>query len=153
MMLSNDYKDMLLALSEEDVKFLLIGAYAMASHGYPRTTMDIDFWVMPSPENAEAVLRALTRYGAPLQGLTAADFQEPGIIFQIGVAPQRVDILTSASGLNFDETLRRSAECTIDGVCVRVPCIDDLIQNKKATGRPKDLVDVTALEALQKNQL
>ncbi len=94
-MLNEDYKDMLRALSEEKVKFLLVGAYAMAAHGYPRTTMDINIWVMPSPQNADAVLRALRRFGAPLHNLTKEDLQKDGTIFQIGVAPRRIDIITT----------------------------------------------------------
>ena len=87
-MLNEDYKDMLHALSEEKVRFLLVGAYALAAHGYPRATMDIDIWVMPSPQNADAVLRALHRFGAPLHNLSKEDLQMDGTIFQIGVAPR-----------------------------------------------------------------
>ena len=89
-MLNEDYKEMLQCLSAEDVKFLLVGAYAMAAHGYPRATMDIDLWVMPSPDNAAAVLRALRKFGAPLQGLSLCDLQKDDTVFQIGVAPRRI---------------------------------------------------------------
>ena len=82
-MLNEDYRDMLRSLSEEKVRFLLVGAYALAAHGYPRATMDIDIWVMPSPQNAEAVLRAVRRFGAPLHSLNKEDFQKDGNIFQI----------------------------------------------------------------------
>ena len=99
-MLNEDYKDMLQALADEKVRFLLVGAYALAAHGYIRATMDIDIWVMPSPGNAGAVLRALQRFGAPPHDLTAEDLQADGTIFQIGVAPRRIDILTTASGLH-----------------------------------------------------
>ena len=103
-MLNEDYKDMLHALSEEKVRFLLVGAYALAAHGYPRATMDIDSWVVPSPQNVDAVLRALRRFGVPLDNLTKDDLQKDGTIFQIGVAPRRIDILTAASGLQFEES-------------------------------------------------
>lgn len=83
-MLNEDYKEMLQCLAAEDVKFLLVGAYALAAHGYPRATMDIDFWVLPSPENAKAVLRALQKFGAPLHGLTLSDLQKDDTVFQIG---------------------------------------------------------------------
>ena len=149
-MLNKDYKDILLTLSEEKVSFLLVGAYAMASHGYPRATMDIDIWIKPSLQNAEAVLRALHRFGAPLENLSKEDLVEEGTIFQIGVAPRRIDIITSASGLEFEETFGRSQLVNIEGIELRIPCIDDLIQNKRATGRTKDLADVEALEALKK---
>ena len=151
-MLNEDYKEMLQSLVEEKVKFLLVGAYALAAHGYPRATMDIDIWVMPSPENADAVLRALSRFGAPLHGLTASDLQKTDTIFQIGVAPRRIDIITSASGLRFDEAYAQSIEATVDGLIVNIPSLDDLISNKKASGRSKDIADVEALEKIKKSE-
>ena len=148
-MLNEDYKDMLLALSEEKVRFLLVGAYAMAAHGYPRATTDIDIWVMPSPQNADAVLRALRRFGSPLHNLTREDLEKEGTIFQIGVAPRRIDIITAASGLQFEETYGRSMPVTIEGIEVHIPSIEDLIRNKRASGRTKDLADAEALESLE----
>ena len=148
-MLNEDYKEMLQCLAGEHVKFLIVGAYALAAHGYPRATMDIDVWVMPSPENGEAVLRALRRFGAPLHGLTIADLQKDDTIFQIGVAPRRIDIITGASGLRFEEAFTRSAEIDIEGIHVRIPSVDDLIRNKRASGRTKDLADAEALESLK----
>jgi hypothetical protein len=150
-MLNEDYKDMLRALCAENVKFILVGAYALAAHGYPRATMDIDIWVMPSPQNAESVLRALHRFGAPLHNLTREDLQQDGTIFQIGVAPRRIDIITAASGLKFDETYERSLIVSIEGIEVHIPSVKDLIANKRATGRTKDLADVEALESLEKS--
>ena len=149
-MLNEDYKDMLLSLSDENVKYLLVGAYALAVHGYPRATMDIDIWVMPSPQNADAVMRALRRFGAPLHNLTKEDLQKDGTVFQIGIAPRRIDIITEASGLRFDETFARSLSVNIDGIKVHIPSIDDLILNKRASGRTKDLADAEALETLKK---
>ena len=148
-MLNEDYKEMLQCLADEGVKFLLVGAYAMAAHGYPRATMDIDIWVMPSPENAAAVLRALRRFGAPVQDLSPADLQKNDTIFQIGVAPRRIDLLTGASGLQFAEAFQHASAIEIEGLPVRIPSIDDLIRNKRATGRTKDLADAEALEALR----
>ncbi|NIA16487.1 MAG: hypothetical protein GWP08_20700, partial [Nitrospiraceae bacterium] len=133
-MLNKDYRDMLHALSDGKVKYLLVGAYAMAVHGYPRATVDIDIWVMPSSENAEAVLHALSRFGAPVHDLTKHDLQTPGTVFQIGVAPRRIDILTAASGLAFEEAFRHSSLVDIEGIRVHIPSIDDLIRNKKASG-------------------
>ncbi len=151
-MLNNDYKEMLQALSDEKVKFILIGAYAMAAHGYPRATMDIDIWIMPSPQNANAVIRALQRFGAPLHNLTRKDLQTDGIVFQIGVAPRRIDIMTGVSGLTFEDTFRHTTIINIEGIDVHIPAVDDLIRNKKATGRIKDLADVEALESLKNNR-
>ncbi len=148
-MLNEDYKDMLRALSDEKVEFLLIGAYAMAAHGYPRATMDIDIWVMPSPQNADAVMRALRRFGAALHNLTKEDLQKNGTIFQIGVAPRRIDIITEASGLQFEEVYNRALSVNIEGIEVHIPLIDDLIRNKRASGRTKDLADAEALESLK----
>jgi len=151
-MLNEDYKDILHALSDEKVKFILVGAYALAAHGYPRATMDIDIWVMPSPQNAESVLRALRRFGAPLNNLTKEDLQIDGTIFQIGVAPRRIDIITAASGLRFEETFQNSISVNIEGIEVHIPSIDDLIRNKRVSGRTKDLADAEALESLKNSE-
>jgi len=148
-MLNKDYKEILHALNEANVKYLLVGAYDLAAHGYPRATMDIDIWVLPSKENAEAVLKALRCFGAPMHDLSREDFQRQETIFQIGVAPRRVDIITSASGLQFEESFERSLAITIEGISVHVPSLEDLICNKRATGRLKDLADAEALELLK----
>lgn len=151
-MLNADYRDILRALADEEVRFLLVGAYAMAAHGYPRATMDIDIWVMPSPNNAEAVLRAVERFGAPLDNVTKSDLQRDDTVFQIGVAPRRVDIITGASGLQFEESFRHSEEVDIEGIQVRILSLDDLIRNKRASGRTRDLADAEALESLRDSE-
>jgi hypothetical protein len=151
-MLNEDYRDMLHALSDEKVRFLLVGAYALAAHGYPRATMDIDIWVMPSPQNADAVFRALRRFGAPLHNLTKEDLQKDGTVFQIGVSPRRIDIITAASGLTFEQAYRRSLPVNIEGIEVYIPSIDDLIRNKRASGRTKDLADAEALESIKNSR-
>ena len=115
-------------------------------------TLDIDVWIMPSPQNAEAVLRALHHFGAPLHQLTKDDLQKDGTVFQIGIAPRRIDIITSASGLQFEETYHRSLSIDIEGIEVHIPSIDDLIVNKKASGRTKDLADAEALESLRNSE-
>lgn len=145
-MLNKDYRDILQSFIDEDVEFLLVGAYALAAHGYPRATMDIDLWVLPSPENAEAVLCAIRKFGAPLQGLTVDDLRKDDTVFQIGVAPRRIDIITGATGLRFPEAYAQSMETEIDGLKIRVPSRADLIRNKKASGRKKDIADVEMLE-------
>jgi len=151
-MLNKDYREILQSLIDEKVKFLLVGAYAMAAYGYPRATMDIDIWVMPSPDNTDAVLRAIKRFGAPLHGLTARDLQQAGTVFQIGVAPRRIDIITEASGLNFDVAFEHSIAIEIEGLIIHIPSVDDLICNKRASGRTKDLADAEALERLKQSQ-
>jgi hypothetical protein len=104
---------------------------------------------MPSPENAEAVIRALRRFGSPLHGLKLEDLQCSDAVFQIGEAPRRIDILTGATGLDFSEALKNSITREVDGIDLKVLSIDDLIANKLATGRPKDRVDVCELEKLK----
>ena len=145
-MLNSDYRDILSILSEKKVKFLLVGAYAMAVHGYPRSTMDIDLWIMPDPENAVLVLQALDAFGAPSGALSLEDLQKEDLIFQIGTAPRRIDILTSVDGLTFNEGFAHSQLIDIEGVPVHVLSIPDLIANKRASGRLKDLADIEALE-------
>ena len=147
-MLNEDYKDMLRALVDEKVRFLLVGAYALAAHGYPRATMDIDIWVMPGPDNADAVLRALDRFRAPLHNLTKGDLEKEGTVFQIGVAPRRIDIITLASGLQFEDAFAHASAVEIEGITVHIPSVADLIRNKRASGRTKDLADAEALEEL-----
>ena len=147
-MLNDDYKEMLQCLAAEGVEFLLVGAYALAAHGYLRATMDIDLWVKPSPSNADAVLKALRKFGAPVRGLSKADLQRDDTIYQIGVAPRRIDLITGASGLDFDEVYARAQQTEIEGVSIRIPTVGDLIANKRASGRPKDLLDVATLESL-----
>ena len=151
-MLNEDYRDILRAFSGEKVKFLLVGAYAMAAHGHPRATVDFDLWIMPSPDNVEAVFRALDRFGAALNDLTKADLLKDDTIFQIGVAPRRIDIITGASGLRFEDAFAHSIEIDIAGIPVRVLLLDDLIRNKRASGRTQDLADVEALESLRSSE-
>ena len=146
MILNSDYRDILHILSERKVKFILVGAYAMAAHGYPRSTMDIDIWIMSDPQNANMVLKALEDFGAPIKNLSADDLQKEDLIFQIGVAPRRIDIITSADGLRFEDAFSRSQLVEIDAVPVHILSISDLIINKRSTGRLKDLADVETLE-------
>lgn len=152
MMLNKDYRDMLSCLSTEGVEFLLVGAYALSVHGYPRATMDIDIWVKPSLENADAVLRALRRFGAPVAALEVDTFARKSTVFQIGVPPRRIDIITGATGLEFDAAFSGSVAVDIDGIPVRVLSVQDLMVNKRAAGRTKDLADVEALEGMLRKQ-
>lgn len=146
MILNDDYRDILQALNDEQVEFILVGAYALAAHGYPRATMDIDIWVRPSETNARAVLRALNRFGVPLHDLTTEDLCKDDTVFQIGVAPCRIDIITGATGLEFEGVSANCKQCEIDGIPLKILSVDDLITNKSATGRPKDAVDVIELK-------
>ena len=150
-MLNKDYKDILLTLNEEKASYILVDAYALAAHGYPRATMDIDIWVKPSPENSEAVLKAIRRFGAPLVNLTQKDLLRNDTVFQIGVAPRRIDIITGASGLRFEDAERNAVKVKIDGIEIKILSLQDLIINKVASGRPKDIVDADMLKSLARN--
>jgi hypothetical protein len=141
-MLNPDYRDMLSALSEEGVEFLVVGAFALAAHGLPRATGDIDIWVRRSEDNARRIWRALQRFGAPLHEVTTQDFALPDLVFQIGVAPRRIDLLTFIDGVDFDEAWPHRITAELEGLRIPVIGRDHLIQNKRASGRPKDLHDL-----------
>jgi predicted nucleotidyltransferase len=140
-MLNKDYKEMLQSLLDNEVEFLIVGAYAMAVYGYPRATGDLDLWVFTSKENAEKVYKALAEFGAPLSEISKNSFSEKGIIYQIGVAPCRIDILTQIDGVDFEQAYPRYNEVEIEGIKVPVIAKEDLIRNKEATGREKDNLD------------
>ncbi len=144
-MLNDDFNDMLRCLSEERVEYLLVGGYAMAAHGYPRASKDIGLWVAATSENASRVYSALVRFGAPTEQIKESDFAEPGVVFQIGVPPRRIDIITSADGVDFAECYRRAIAVQWD-VEVAVISKEDLIANKRASARPQDLVDADTLD-------
>jgi hypothetical protein len=146
-LLNPDFRDMLSALCDEKVEFLLVGAYALAAHGLPRATGDMDIWIRCSDANAGRVWNALQRFGAPLFDLTVENLQTPGTVFQIGIVPRRIDILTSIDGVLFDEAWNQRKIVTLEGLTVAVISRDHLVQNKKAAGRPKDLADVAWLES------
>ena len=124
----------------------------MAVHGHVRATGDLDIWVRPTPENATRVWRAVSAYGAPLHQLTPNDFAEPEVVFQIGEAPHRIDLLTSITGVDFEDAWQERVETMIDELTVLVLGREELIRNKQATGRMQDLADVEALEGLPKDR-
>jgi predicted nucleotidyltransferase len=147
-MLNEDYKEMLQCLLEEKVSFLLVGAYAVAVYGYPRATKDIDIFVRAAPENASSLMRALARFGAPLSDVSESDFSSEGIVFQIGSSPRRIDILTRISGVDFERAYANRQTVSVEGMAVPVISLDDLIANKRATGRAQDLADVEKLQSV-----
>ena len=144
--LNPDFRDMLSALSAETAEYLVVGAYALAVHGVPRATGDLDVWIRATEDNARRVRSGLARFGAPLAGLTEGDLRTPGTVFQVGVAPNRIDVLTSIDGVTFEEAWPARRIVRIEGLDVPVLARHHLIQNKKATGRPQDLADVARLE-------
>jgi hypothetical protein len=143
--LNPDFRDMLRALSAEGAEFLVVGAYAMGAHGVPRATGDLDIWVGTSGDNPDRVWRALSAFGAPLEDLRIDDLRREDLVFQIGVAPQRVDIMTSIEAVTFTEAYPRRVSIDAQGTTVPVLSRQDLIRNKRAVGRPKDLADLDAL--------
>jgi hypothetical protein len=147
--MSPDFLDLLRALLAADARFMIVGAYAVGVHGRPRATKDLDVWVEASPENAPKVMSALKSFGAPLMGLTQEDLHQPGVGLQIGVEPGRIDILTAISGVRFEDAWPFTVHADFgDDVRCRVIGLNELLQNKRASGRPQDLVDVSALERL-----
>jgi hypothetical protein len=145
-MWNDDYREMLCALRDADVDFILVGAYALAAHGFPRATLDIDLWVRPSPDNAQRICRALTAFGAPSSQIAAGDFEKADMVVQIGVAPRRIDLITSITGVSYDEAACKAIAREIDGVPVRILSAEDFVRNKLAAGRPKDLADAELLQ-------
>jgi hypothetical protein len=145
---NEDYRDILAALIQEEVRFLIVGAHALAVHGYPRATIDLDIWIDSSKENANRVWRALARFGAPLEELDVSenDLSRPDVVAQFGLPPNRIDILTGVSGLSFDNAWPNRVEGTLEGVLVPVLGLEDLVSNKRASGRDKDRADVKGLE-------
>ena len=140
-MLNKDYKEMLQSLLGNEVEFLIVGAYAMAVYGYPRATGDLDLWILTSNENADRTYRALVQFGAPLDKIDTKSFSKEGIVFQIGVAPCRIDILTHIDGVDFEQAYPRRKVIDIEGTKVPIIAKEDLIRNKEATGREKDKLD------------
>ncbi|MCZ6623895.1 MAG: hypothetical protein O7B35_06640 [Deltaproteobacteria bacterium] len=145
-MLNPDYRDILSIFNEGGVDYLVVGAYALAAHGVLRATGDIDIWIRCEAGNARRVWRALVKFGAPLSELKETDLTSPGLVFQIGVAPSRIDILTSIDGVQFTEAWKARLELGIEGIRVHLIGRSHLIANKKTVGRPQDLVDVARLE-------
>ncbi|HEX9938956.1 MAG TPA: nucleotidyltransferase [Longimicrobium sp.] len=150
MLLSQDFRDILSELSAAQAEFLVIGAWAMSAYQMRRSTGDLDIWVRPSPENAQRVWVALARFGAPLNEyqITIEDLSKPGLIFQIGADEQdeRIDILTAIDGVSFDEAWENRETHQIEGVSVPVLSVPDLLRNKRAVGRPRDLFDADWIE-------
>lgn len=143
--MNRDFVEMLSVFSAVGVEYLVVGAHALGVHAQPRATGDLDLWVRPSPENASRVLTALRRFGAPLLDVDESDFQQADRVLQLGVVPCRIDLLTSISGVVFEEAWTRRTEVRLEGLLVPVLGREDLIRNKRATGRPQDLVDLQIL--------
>jgi hypothetical protein len=144
---NEDFCDLLAALLADEARFLVVGAHAMAVHGVPRATGDLDVWIAADPVNADRVWSALLRFGAPVAavGVSREDLTRPDLVVQIGLPPRRIDILTSISGVGFDEAWTARVTHEVGGI--RVPFLGraDLVRNKRASGRTKDQADLEAL--------
>jgi hypothetical protein len=143
--MNQDFLDLLRAFIDRNVRFLIVGAYALAVHGRPRATGDLEVWVDPTPGNAAKVMQALEQFGAPLGQVTVDDFSRPGIVFQMGLPPVRIDVLTELSGLTFAEAWPGRITASFGPLTVDVLGREAFIKNKRATGRARDLGDIDAL--------
>jgi len=148
---NQDFLDLLRLLLDAGARFLVVGAHAMAVHGVPRATGDLDIWLDPDSANAQRAWDALLEFGAPVRemGITRDDLESPGIVVQIGQPPRRIDLLTQVSGLSFAEAWPNRATHAIGGLAVPFIGRNDLVRNKRASGRTKDLADLDVLEKPQ----
>lgn len=140
-----DFKDFLKLLHTHHVEYLLIGGYAVAFHGYPRATVDMDVWVAISPHNSQQVVSALKEFGFDVPSLRPSLFQQPEQVIRMGLPPLRLEILTSVSGVSFQDCYENRIESEIDGVVVNIISLKHLKENKKHSGRHKDLADLENL--------
>jgi predicted nucleotidyltransferase len=151
MTLPEDLRQLLLAFNECGVEFLVVGGWAVGFYSEPRSTKDIDLFIRAGVKNSEAVFRALAKFGAPLEGLSPADFRDnPTSVFQIGFAPVRADILQFIDGVDFEEAWPHRVELSLDGIAVHVISAEYLIQNKLKSGRLSDLADVEAIREAER---
>lgn len=144
-----DFKELLSVLNGEQAEYLVVGGYAVGIHAQPRATKDLDILIGSDPANAVAVWRALARFGAPMQDMSPGDLIQPGMFFQMGREPVRVDILSEIAGIDFNEAWSRRLIQTVDadtGLQAPFISVDDLIAAKLAAGRPQDLADVHAMQ-------
>jgi hypothetical protein len=144
-MLNQDFKEFIQLLNDNQVNYLVIGGYAVAIHGHPRYTKDIDIWIEISEENSQKIITALTEFGFGSLGLTAQDFQEPHQIIQLGYPPNRIDLITSPDGIDFQTCYDSKIEVMLDDIAVKFIDLDNLKKNKLASGRLQDLADLENL--------
>jgi hypothetical protein len=145
-MLSKDFKEFVALLQRHEAEYMIVGGYAVGVHGYPRYTGDLDIWLNPTVPNAERVLRAITDFGFGAFNLTVADLTKEGNVIQFGQPPLRIDLLTAIDGVTFDACYANRKEVTFDGLTMNFIGYHDLVTNKKATGRHRDLDDVENME-------
>jgi hypothetical protein len=141
-----DFRDLFFELNAADARYLVVGAYAVTFHSRPRFTKDLDVLVDPTPQNAARVHRALRSFGAPLEDVTEQDLATPGIVYQIGVEPNRIDVITEIDGVAFGPAWEARVDSVYGDCAIHVLSREDLIASKRAAGRPQDLADLRELE-------
>lgn len=145
-MLNRDFKEFIKSLNENKVRYLVVGGYAVAVHGYPRYTKDLDIWIESRPDNADKIISALDQFGFGSLDLQSEDFIEPDKIIQLGYPPNRIDLITSLPGVDFNQCFSQRVEIEIDGVQVNFIDLENLKKNKRASNRAQDLADLENLE-------
>ncbi len=150
--LPQDFQDLLVELANAGADFVVVGGHAVAFHGHPRATKDLDVLVRANPGNAGRVFQALAAFGAPLQSLevSEADFATYDGVLQLGIPPRRIDVLNRATGITFDEAVADGQSFLVDGRMIPIIGRDALLANKRAAGRPQDIADVAALERVKR---
>lgn len=149
MSVNPDFRDLFAALNGARAEFLIVGGYALAVHGTPRFTKDLDVWIRATPDNAQRVWKALLEFGAPFGDLTLEDLSTPGIVFQMGLPPNRIDLLTAIDGVDFAVAWGHKFPSKYGDQAVMVLGFEELIRNKEATGRPQDALDAKTLRELR----
>ena len=144
-MLNQDFKEFIQSLNDNRVRYLVVGGYAVALHGYPRHTKDIDIWVELAPANASRIMQALEQFGFGSLGLKEQDFLEADTIIQLGYPPRRIDLLTTLPGVDFDQCFTAKVMGEIDGILINFIDLESLKKNKRATGRAQDIADIENL--------
>jgi hypothetical protein len=145
-MLNKDFKEFIELLGSAGVEYLIVGGYALAAHGHPRYTGDLDIWIRATPANIDRLLQALSRFGFGSLGLKREDFLQPDTVVQLGYPPSRIDLLTGLSGVDFDACYPKRVDMTIAGVRVPIIGLEEFRANKRASGRAKDLADLDSLD-------
>jgi predicted nucleotidyltransferase len=148
MVINKDFREFIESLNEHNVKYLIVGGYAVSIHGYPRYTKDIDFWIWLNKGNITNLLKSLTSFGFINLGLTEEDFMNPENIIQLGNEPNRIDLMVDVDGVNFEDCYSEKTEVEIEGITVNFINIRDLIKSKKTMGRLQDLADAENLQKI-----
>ena len=146
MVLNKDFREFIQSLNDNKVRYLVVGGYAVGFHGYPRYTKDLDIWIACDRKNAERIIQALRDFGFDSAGLKASDFLAKNEFVQLGYPPNRIDIITSCEGLDFDECYSKKIEINVEGLNADFIDLDSLVRNKKTVGKPQDIADLDNLK-------